>query len=125
MFEHIGGKLKTFAKFSAWFGIMVSLLLGATIIISMEAEFTLIGGVCAFMVMTLGSLFAWISSWALYAFGELVENVEAVRLRLEAMQTQSARRGITRDEIESIRKQELEDGLISDEEFERIRRSIL
>lgn len=66
MFDNIGGKIKATAKVFCWIAIIASLILGILVLYGN----TLVGVV--FIIM--GPLFAWIGSFVLYGFGELVEN---------------------------------------------------
>ncbi len=66
MFNNIGGTIKGFAKFLTWAGIIVSIIVGI-VLIKNESDFGI-------WVILGGSLVSWMSSWILYAFGELVEN---------------------------------------------------
>ena len=67
MFDNIGKKIKVVASIYCWIGIIASIILG--ILVISEGE-DLIGWV----VIVAGSLFSWISSFALYGFGQLIDN---------------------------------------------------
>ncbi len=69
MFNNIGGKIKTLASVITWIGIICSIVGGATM---MGFLFPLPG----LLIMIVGSLASWISSFLLYAFGQLVENTD-------------------------------------------------
>ncbi len=77
-FENIGGKIKNLAKWSCWTTILL-IWLAAPIaffaLLSEEEELCWIPLAAAIV----GPLFVWIGSWALYAFGEFVEDVHAIR----------------------------------------------
>lgn len=67
MYDNIGGKLKTLAKVQFWIAAIASAITGIVMLVS---------------EMVLGLLFlfgvpviAWIATWLLYGFGELVEKV--------------------------------------------------
>lgn len=81
MYTNIGGKIKLLAKVWAWLGIIASV--GSAIAqlvminraptggmanqgISLMSILTAVGIVIA------GTLVSWVSSWALYGFGELI-----------------------------------------------------
>ncbi len=75
MYDNIGGKIKKLATFLSLIGIIISILIGLilTVVIDNILFLLLIGG--------LGSLFAWIASFCLYGFGQLIENSDkTVRL---------------------------------------------
>lgn len=79
MYNNIGNKIKTLAKVIAVLGIIGSVIYGIILIVQGEqvssynsylsgAGSTLTG--TGVVVMILGSLGSWISSWALYAIGD-------------------------------------------------------
>lgn len=69
MYSNIGGKIKILAKVLAWIGIIACFIVGVTLI-ALEPALGLVG----FLIMILGGILSWISSFVLYGFGELVEN---------------------------------------------------
>ena len=71
MYDNIGGKIKGLAIAAAILGSFSSMISGAIIAISSE-ESLLIG---VLMIIT-GPIIAWISSWLLFGFGQLIENSE-------------------------------------------------
>ena len=71
MFDNIGGKIKVLAQVVCWIGIICSALFGI-IIVANGKNFVFLG----FMIMFVGSLLSWCSSFVLYGFGELIENSE-------------------------------------------------
>lgn len=73
MFKNIGGKIKGLASVIAWLGIIVSVVTG---VIYMATAFDGVG--IGFLILVLGSLVSWISSWLLYGFGELIENTSKI-----------------------------------------------
>ena len=66
MFDNIGSKMKTLAKTIFWIETVAFLILGLAISI---ADFALIG----IAIIIVGPLVAWISSWFLYGFGEVID----------------------------------------------------
>lgn len=77
LYEDIGGKIKNLAK---WIFILEAI--GAIITgfdFFSKAEYNKIFILYGFLIMILGPIVAWVGSWLLYAFGELVENVCAIR----------------------------------------------
>ena len=79
MFKNIGGKIKGFAKVVCWIGIIVSVISGIVICIQGGAYIAL--GIATIVI---GALIAWISSFTMCGFGQLVEDTEAIRKKLEA-----------------------------------------
>lgn len=84
MFSNIEKKIKTLAKVLTWIGIVASVLAGLMFIIAGLSQDAGGAGVAlGVLMMVLGSLGAWISSMALYAFGQLVEDTKATRELME------------------------------------------
>lgn len=74
MFDNIGGKMKAFAKILCILGIIgASIGFIVMLIGGIEAEEAVVI-IMSFVVLGVGILFAWIGSWGLYGFGELIEN---------------------------------------------------
>ncbi len=72
MYENIGGKIKGLAKGTAILGIIGSIIGGIAFI---TEELVLIG----IFVLVFGSLGAWMSTWLIYGFGELIETAQETR----------------------------------------------
>ena len=68
MFDNIGGKIKSLAKVTCWIGIIISLI--AAIVMMISSKYAVLFGL---LVLIVGPLISWISSFALYGFGELIE----------------------------------------------------
>lgn len=71
MFDNIDQKIKALAQVVCWIGIICSVISGIALIASGEG-LLLVG----FIVIILGSLISWVSSFTLYGFGQLIENSE-------------------------------------------------
>ena len=79
-FDNIGGKIKNLAKWSCWIEILLIWISAPITMIVLlcdryTAEFFWIPLVSALV----GPIFIWIGSWAMYAFGEAVEDIHALR----------------------------------------------
>ena len=114
MYENIGKKLKTFAKFSC---IIMSVLavIGGIVLACMDDSTLVIG-----LVTALVSPFVfWISSWVLYAFGELVEKVVLIEINTRGA---SASKKAVKVNDEKIKKANalLSQGLITNEEYQSV-----
>lgn len=70
MFENVGSKIKGLASFFCWGGIIASVVGGIWTIALLDEDFILLG----LLIIALGSLLSWVSSFVLYGFGELVSN---------------------------------------------------
>ena len=71
MFDNIGEKIKALAKVSCWIGIIIFVILGF-FIASIDEEFVILG----IIIIVVGALICWISSFTLYGFGEIIEQLQ-------------------------------------------------
>lgn len=78
MYDNIGGKIKTVAKVVGFTGIGISILTGLLFLLVAfsEEKFSYFG--IGILVAFLGSLISWVSTIALYGFGQLVENTDVI-----------------------------------------------
>ena len=67
MFSNIGGKIKTAARVCCWILIAAFVIMGIAQIVGGNG----LGGLVTIVV---GALAAWVGSFTLYGFGELIEN---------------------------------------------------
>lgn len=67
MFTNIGGKIKFSTKVLCWLLIILFVIMGIASLISGA----ILPGI---ILLVVGPLTAWVSSFVLYGFGELVEN---------------------------------------------------
>ena len=72
MYNNIGEKIKGLATFFFLFGAAVSVIAGLALLSDGS-------GIWGIVLMIGGAFVSWVSSWLLYAFGELVEDVHAIR----------------------------------------------
>ena len=72
LYEDIGGKIKNWAKWIFVVETIAAIIGGLALIFNDAAGIGLI-------VLIFGPLVAWVGSWFLYAFGELVQDVHAIR----------------------------------------------
>ena len=79
MFDNIGGKIKSLATILAVLGIIASIIIGCTILDA--------GGSGLFGVLTIvgGALLSWLSSFALYGFGQLIETNQSIDSKLDRL----------------------------------------
>ena len=71
MFDNISSKIKTLAEITSIAGIVISILWG--VILILQGKF--LGGA---VVGVLGALASWVGSFALYGFGQLIENSDII-----------------------------------------------
>jgi cytochrome b subunit of formate dehydrogenase len=87
LYENIGGKIKNWAK---WIFIIEAI--GAIItgfVLLFTDEYLILYGL---LTLVCGPIVAWVGSWILYAFGELVEDVHAVRKKYYPIAEEQANR---------------------------------
>lgn len=72
MFRDIGVKIKILAVILTWLGIMGSV--GGGIVLMMSDQL-----VIGILVALIGSLAAWLGSFLLYGFGELIANTTEIK----------------------------------------------
>ena len=79
-FDNIGCKIKSFAKWSCWITILLIWIAAPiSFIVLVSDDWTaelcwipLVGAI-------VGPIFVWLGSWAMYAFGEFIEDTHAIR----------------------------------------------
>jgi hypothetical protein len=69
LYDNVGNKIKIIAKVTCWIGIIASII-GGLVCMGFGDELIPIGLVVIFG----GSIFSWLGSLGIYAFGQLVEN---------------------------------------------------
>lgn len=88
MYNNIGGKIKGLAVFFCILGILGSLTVGILAIVAgSELDFLfedggIYGAVGGVLIIIVGSLISWISSFLLYGFGQLVQNSDRISTAL-------------------------------------------
>lgn len=114
MYKNIGKKIKGLAKVLFIVEAIVVVLTGV-IIISLARDYTIF--LVGMLVLIIGPIVAWISSWLLYGFGELIDktcdierNTRSGKIKSEAQSKIDAERI---SKIENLRSQ----GLITEEEY--------
>ena len=74
MFRNIGGKIKGLAELITWLGIIGSVICGIILINQGSGYYGSSAlATAGVVVIVVGSLTSWISSFILYGFGELIE----------------------------------------------------
>ena len=130
MFDNIGKKIKTLAATIALVGIIVSIITGV-IILGIGADMGFgVGGEglvgLGIMIIIIGSLISWVSSFVLYGFGELIEKTTEIAQNT----VKKGSTGTLTLKMENEKKlatliQWKESGLISEEEFELKKQTLL
>lgn len=114
MYDNIGGKIKVLAKVIFIIEAIAAAITGIALMATDEYLLPI-----GFLVMIAGPIVAWISSWLLYGFGELIEktcqierNTRGDEIKSESPAKDDSERIHT---IERLRCQ----GLISEEEYQQ------
>ena len=76
MFDDIGGKIKTLAKVITVIGFILSFIVGLVLMI----EISFLSGL---LTVIFGCLAAWIGSFLLYGFGELIDNTARIEDKMK------------------------------------------
>ncbi|MBQ8748051.1 MAG: hypothetical protein IJZ08_09345 [Clostridia bacterium] len=77
MFNNIGGKIKTLAKVLCWTGIILSILVGNRRMANDE--------IVGLLTAVIGAFLSWISSFALYGFGELIVKTTEIAEKINCL----------------------------------------
>jgi hypothetical protein len=77
MYDNIGGKIKGFAAVVFFFDAIAAVVSGI-VLISNDAV------AVGFLAILCGPIAAWVMSWLLYGFGQLIENTDIIAGRHEA-----------------------------------------
>ena len=99
MFNNIGKKIKTLAKVVCWLGIIGGIISGLSLIavgaagsgitVSSNGSASFVGGmaliIAGVILLVLLPLLAWVSSFMLYGFGDMVDNVSELKQSNEEM----------------------------------------
>ncbi|MBQ7089981.1 MAG: hypothetical protein IJN82_02580 [Clostridia bacterium] len=82
MYSDIGSKIKGLAK-ACFIVEAIGCIIGAIAIFSTDAvdEFAIVG----ILLLILGPLAAWVSSWLIYGFGELIEQCRKTAIESETI----------------------------------------
>ncbi len=116
MYENIGGKIKTLAKVSFWVIAIASIVVGV-ILAGYTKGISLLGAL-------MGAFLAWISTWTLYGFGEIIDKLNAIEKNTRNATNRTLAKTNTQTQFgnsERIRKLEnlYAQGLITEEEYQQ------
>jgi len=114
MYDNIGGKIKGLAKASFIVAAIAEVITGIAL---MATDEDLIG--YGLLVMFVGPIVAWVSSWLLYGFGELIDKASDIERNTRGGERKSEAQAKVDSErvnkIEKLRSQ----GLITEEEYQQ------
>lgn len=116
MFSEIGQKIKALAKVLCWSGIALSIIVAIALFglgsNTGLGDLFVLGGM---LVLVVGVLFSWLSTFLLFGFGEMIHKVCSIEKKLSGIpqqQNQSEAR-ITR--LNALR----EKNIITEDEYQR------
>lgn len=114
MYDNIGGKIKALAKFIFIFQAIAMFITGI-VLLAVDDDLIAVGLPLALV----GPLLAWISSWLLYGFGELIEKTCQIERNTRGDGKATAAPQVARAVSERIVKLEKlrAQGLITEEEY--------
>lgn len=114
MYDDIGEKIKNLAKATFFVEAIASIITGILFIFS-DADWFFIG----IITIIFGPLVAWVSSWLLYGFGELIDKTCEIERNTRGGERKSeAQTKIDYERINKIEKLRSQ-GLISEEEYQQ------
>lgn len=98
MFDNIGGKMKSLAKVVCWIGIISCVISGFVMTVTDE-DLTFLG----IVIIVIGSLVSWVSSFAVYGFGQLIENTDQlVQCAKDPTTNKSKQETLSKDSVDEI-----------------------
>ncbi len=115
MYGNISEKLKSLAVWCFTGGAIISVIGGAVILLNSTGAVRFVG----LIVMIAGSLISWISSWFIYALGEIIEKLTDIEYNTRNSNNKQGEFDPNDPELKELKKF-LDNGLISKEEFEEI-----
>lgn len=76
LYKNIGEKIKGWAKWVFIVGAISAVISGMSMLATAEGNGAMVEGV---LTLVLGPLVAWVSSWLLYALGQITDDIHAMR----------------------------------------------
>lgn len=114
MYDNISEKIKILAK-AEFIGLSIIMFIVGLVIMNQDEDMVLTG----FIVMAAGILAAWMYSWLIYGFGELIEKAcEIARNTYGSERKSAAQSKVDGERIGKIEKLRSE-GLITEEEYQQ------
>lgn len=114
MYDNIGGKIKGLAKATFIVEAIAAVITGIAFM-AMDDDLAPVG----LLVMILGPIVAWVSSWLLYGFGELIDKTcDIARNTYGGERKSEAQAKVDSERIDKIEKLRSQ-GLITEEEYQK------
>lgn len=115
MFDKIGNKIKILSEVLCLIGILASFIGGAAVICT-STDKDANSMVLVFIIVILGCIVSWVSSFCLYGLGELIEKVTEIAENTKGMNPQNTSQNSEFDLFDKWR----ESGIIDEEEYRRL-----
>ena len=74
-YEDIGEKIKGWAKWAFVLGAILSVIAAIVVMATAEDAWVIIVGL---VMLVVGPLVSWVSSWLLYGFGEIIDTLDVI-----------------------------------------------
>ena len=114
MYDNIGGKIKGLAKATFIVEAIAAVITGIALMASDEDMIPV-----GLLVMVAGPIVAWVSSWLLYGFGELIDKTCDIERNTRGGERKSeAQAKVDSERISKIEKLRSQ-GLITEEEYQQ------
>ena len=114
MYDNIGGKIKGLAKATFIVEAIATVITGIALMASDEDMIPV-----GLLVMVVGPIVAWVSSWLLYGFGELIDKTcDIARNTYGGERKSEAQSKVDYERISKIEKLRSQ-GLITEEEYQQ------
>lgn len=114
MYDNIGGKIKGLAK-AIFIVEAIAVVITGIALMAFDGDMIPLG----LLVMVVGPLVAWVSSWLLYGFGELVDKTCDIARNTHGGERKSeAQLKVDYERISKIEKLRSQ-GLITEEEYQQ------
>ena len=114
MYDNIGGKIKGLAKAACIIEAIAAVITGIALSVSDDA--LVVGGL---IIMIAGPFVAWVFSWLLYGYGELIEKTCEIARNTQGGERKSeAQSKVDSERINKIEKLRSQ-GLITEEEYQQ------
>ena len=94
MYDNIGRKIKGLAK-AIFIAQGISMAITGIVLMCIDEDLILYG----VLTLILGPIFAWISSWLLYGFGELIDKVSSIERNTRDEANETASNLMVKDEV--------------------------
>ena len=116
MYDNIGGKIKGLAIATFIVEAIATVITGIVIMVFGDKRSISILGL---LVIVVGPIFAWISSWLLYGIGELIDKTCDIERNTHSIERKSgAQANVVSERVNRIEKLRSQ-GLITEEEYQQ------